>query len=304
MFSRLLVPLDGSVLAEAVLPVTLYLARTLSATVTLIHVIEQDAPLQVHGERHLTTVPEATAYLEEVTTRYFPLDLRPHIEQHVHTGQVSDVACTIADHVGEFDSDLIVMCTHGRSGLRNWLFGSIAQQTIVLGKTPILLIRPTEAGTSPPFLCRRILVPLDGQPDHEQAAPIALNLAHVCGAEVQLLRVVPTVPTLVSEEATTARLLPSATAALLDITEQKAQEYLEMLAAKLKVNQSAVEVEVGRGDPARCIVQTARQMNTDLIVLATHGKKGADAFWSGSLTPKVSGQCRQPLLLVPVHNRA
>ena len=130
------------------------------------------------------------------------------------------------------------------------------------------------------------------------------GLAHACGAAVQLLRVVPTVPTLVSLEATTARLLPSATAALLDITEHKAQEYLEKLAAELQVNPAEVKVAVGRGDPARCIVQTARRIEADLIALATHGKKGATAFWSGSLTPRISGQYRQPLLLVPVHNRA
>ena len=181
MFSRLLVPLDGSALAEVVLPATLYLAQTLSASVTLIHVIEQDAPPQVHGERHLTTASEARAYLEAVTARSFPPDLRRRVEQHVHTGAVSDVARTITDHVGEFDSDLIVMCTHGRSGLHHWLFGSIAQQTIALGTTPILLIRPTEAELALPFHCRRLLVPLDGKPDHEQAVPVALDLAHACG---------------------------------------------------------------------------------------------------------------------------
>lgn len=303
MFKRLLVPLDGSTLAEAVLPATVYLAQTLAASVTLIHVIEQNAPLQIHGERHLTTVYEAWSYLEQVT-RSFPPDVRRCVEQHVHTSQVSDVARTIADHVGEFNTDLIVMCTHGRSGLRNWLFGSIAQQTIALETTPILLIRPPETGPTPPFLCRRMLVPLNGQPDHEQAVPVAVDLAHACGAAVKLLMVVPTVPTLVSEEATTAKLLPSTTAALLDITEQQAKAYLGNLVAQHQGNLPAIQADVGRGDPAKLIVQTARQIEVDLIVLATHGKKGTDAFWSGSLTPKIFSQHHQPLLLVPVHRQA
>ena len=97
-------------------------------------------------------------------------------------------------------------------------------------------------------------------------------------------------------------MLPSATAILLDITEQKAKEYLEELAAKLHLDRDMVKVGVDRGEPAKVIVETARRMEADMIVLATHGKKGAAAFWSGSLAPKISGQYRRPLLLVPVRS--
>ena len=162
MFKRLLVPLDGSNLAEAAVPVAAYLAQTLAAPAILIHVIERDAPKAVHGQRHLTTEDEACAYLDQIATKYFPGGLQ--IEPHVHTSAVSDVADSIVQHVAEYGSDLIVMCTHGRGGLRDWLTGTLAQQVLSLGTIPVLLIHPTETGAAPAFACRRLLVPLDGDP--------------------------------------------------------------------------------------------------------------------------------------------
>ena len=147
MFKRLLVPLDGSSLAESVLPTVVYLAQTIGASVTLIHVIERNAPPEIHGERHLTNSADACTYLASVTDQVFPAEVK--VEQHVHSSEVKDVARTITEHVDEFESDLIVMCTHGRGGLRDWLFGSIAQQVIALGPTPILtnMRRRSTAGT-------------------------------------------------------------------------------------------------------------------------------------------------------------
>ncbi len=299
MFRHLLVPLDGSRLAEAALPIAAYLAQTLRAWVTLVHVIERDAPPQVHGERHLANPDEAGAYLREVAARAFPSGLR--IEQHVHTTQVNDVARSIVAHVGELGPDLIVMCTHGRGGLHTWLFGSIAQQVIALGRTPVLLIHPFEAEAEPAFMCRRLLVPLDGNPDHEQGLSVAADLAKACGAAVHLLMVVPTLGTLPGQEAAAARLLPGTTSIVLDLAQEDAEAYLQRQMAKLEATGLLMTAEVSRGDPAMVIVHTAQQAEADLVVLGTHGKSGMEAFWSGSVAPKVSSRSRVPLLLVPVH---
>ena len=64
------------------------------------------------------------------------------VERHVHGGEVDDVARSIVDHVAELGPDLIVMCTHGRGGLRGFMFGRIAQQVVGLDRTPVLLIPP------------------------------------------------------------------------------------------------------------------------------------------------------------------
>lgn len=297
MFKHLLVPLDGSRLAEAVLPAAAYLARTLGAWVTLLHVIEHNAPEEIHGERHLRDPEEAAAYLYEVAIRAFPSDLR--VEWHVHTTEVRDVALAIAEHIEELEFDLVIMCTHGYGGLRDWLFGSIAQQVIALAISPVLLIRPSRHGTAPSFSCQRILVPLDGDPEHEQGLVVAADLARACAAILHLLMVVHTLHTLPGQQAATAMLLPGTTSALLDLTQERAEEYLIRQIIQLQAQELSATTEVCRGDPVTGIVHAAHRLKVNLIVLGTHGKKGTDAFWSGSITPKISQQSHVPLLLVP-----
>jgi nucleotide-binding universal stress UspA family protein len=298
MFEHLLVPLDGSHLAEAALPAATYLAQALSAKVTLIHIIEQDPPPVVHGEPHLRDPEEAHAYLAEVARQAFPAHLS--VEQHVHTTQVSDVARTIVNHIDELGLDLIIMCTHGRSGWHDWLFGSIAQQVLALDMTPVLLVHPTSVSTFPSFVCQQLLVPLDGHPDHEQGLRVANHLAHSLRAKLHLVMVIPTLQTLSGQRAATGRLLPTATTALLDITEQEAAKYLRHHLTRLQAGGLPVTAEVDRGDPAANIARAVEQVKADLVVLGTHGKKGVDAFWSGSLTPKLLSRFSVPLLLVPV----
>lgn len=298
MFKHLLVPLDGSSLAEAALPAARYLAHTLHARVTLLHVIEHSAPDEVHGEPHITESTEAERYLAGVA-HSFPAGVP--VAHHVHSNEERDVAQAIVDHAGELAVDLVVMCTHGQGGLRTWLFGSIAQQVIALGTTPVLLVNPATTESPAAFACRRLIVPLDGNVEHEQGLAIAVGLAQACGAEVHLLMVVPTLNTLARERLATARLLPGAAAALLDLTEQDATLYLRRHVEQLAI-QGTAAATVRRGDPAQVIVRYARQAQADLIVLGTHGKSHLDAFWSGSTTPKVSARTKVPLLLVPVHD--
>ncbi|HSB66179.1 MAG TPA: universal stress protein [Anaerolineales bacterium] len=298
MFTRILVPLDGSRLAEASLGAAAYLAKTLNLAVTLVHVIEHNAPEEIHGEPHLTSEEDARVYLDEVARRAFPAGVA--VDPHVHTSEVKDVAASIVNHVQELKCDMVVMCTHGQGGLRSWLFGNIAQQVIRLGKTPVLLIEPRSSGEIPAFICQRLLVALDGNPDHEQGLPVAIDLARGCQADIHLVMVVPTRKELSMEQAATAMLLPGSTSALLDLTEAGAREYLSRHVSTLSSEGIQTTAEVRRGDPAKTIIRTARRVGADLIVLGTHGKTGMDAFWSGSLTPLVSSRSHLPLMLVPV----
>jgi nucleotide-binding universal stress UspA family protein len=298
MFKHFVLPLDGSHLAEAALPAAAYLSLKLGARVTLTHIIERDAPKEVHGERHLAQPEEAHAYLEEIARKAFSASV--HVECHVHTIESSDVSRSIVEHVQELTPDLIIMCTHGRGGLRDLFFGSIAQQVVGLGSTPVLLVRPLENGGAPAFACHTILVPLDGIPDHEQGLCLAVPLARACAADMHLLVVVPTPGTLTGQQAVTRRLLPGATREMLDISEEGASNYLRDCMASMQAQDISVTGEVRRGEPADTIMETARRMNADMVVLTTHGKVGLDAFWSGSIAPKVSRWFTIPLLLVPV----
>jgi nucleotide-binding universal stress UspA family protein len=296
MFTHLLVPLDGSKLAEGSLAVASMLCQKLNAVATLIHIIEEDAPQEIHGERHLTDEDEACRYLNEIAEKYFLPDA---VTCHVHAEKVQDVAQSISDHSGELAPDLIVMCTHGKSGLRDFMVGSIAQQIIGLGKTPILLVNPLEDDHET-VRFTKILVALDGDPAHDASLPVAAELAQKLGAGLHLLTVVHTLGTLPGERAATGWMLPGATRAMLDMDEETALEHLQILAGEWRKKGLSVTTEVLRGDPAQQIVANTVNVGADLIALATHGKSGMSAFWSSSVGPRVVGSSETPLLLIPV----
>jgi nucleotide-binding universal stress UspA family protein len=298
MFKHILVPLDGSKLAESVLPAAASLASKTKAMVTLIHVIEQKAPAEVHHERHLTKADEANAYLEAIAQKYFAKDAR--VDHHVHSAEVKDVATSIADHAQELNSDLIVMCTHGRTGLSDVLFGSIALQVIARGGTPVLLLRPSPTSTPEAFQLRRIMLPLDSESEHDQSFPYAIEMAKAYEAGIIMLTVIPTFLTLTGEEAVTSTLLPGTTAALLDIKEQTARDHLQFHVDELKNSGFEVFAETARGDPVSMIVNEAERLGADLILLATHRKAGIDAFWSRSVAPNIARRTKLPLLLLPL----
>ena len=301
MFRHMLVPLDGSHLAEAALPAASSVAAKLGASVTLIHLIERRPPESIHSDRHLSDVDEATAYLAGLATTAFPPGLR--VGTHVHSAEVSDVARSIVEHTDELEPDLIVMCTHGRGGTRDLMFGTIAQQVIALGTTPVLLVRPEVQERLLDFPRSRILVPLDLHPDHARCLPYAVGLSKPFGVPIHLFSVIPTMETLAGYQAATGRLLPSATRAMLDIDEDNSQDYLEQEARALREDRVEVETSVARGDPASRIVEVGLQIGAGLIVMGVHGTLGSEAFWERSVPPKVSAHTRIPVLFVPIRDR-
>jgi nucleotide-binding universal stress UspA family protein len=299
MLKNLMIPLDGSSLAEAAAPAAVCLAQALGARITLLHVIEYNPPKSIHHEHHLANVAEAKAYLEQAARRLIPATVT--VEQHVHESRVRDVPQSIVEHAEEMPGDLIVMCTHGRGGPRRWMFGSNAQQVAALGTTPLLLIPPSQTMHPADSLKHhRLLVPLDGEPTHEQSLSVASDLARACGATLYLLAVVHNVQSLHGERAAAASMLPATMTAVLEIEQENAELYLQGVASKLKQSGLAVEYGVRRGKRVDTILEAARDIQADVIVLSTHGKTGADAFWSASVAPRVALRAEVPILLVPV----
>ena len=294
MFKRLIIPLDGSRLSEAVLPTAVYLAQKLQAEITLVHVIERNAPKQVHGEPHLSQPAEAEAYIAGVRRRLVPSGIP--VEMHVHTVAIADVARSIVDHAKEFESDLVMMCTHGRSGLRKLLFGSIAQQVVAL-KVPVLLVRPGESGGAPIPTGKPFMLPLDGTQIREAALPVAAALAQACGTALKLLMVVPTLDTL--PETPSRILLPATTQEMLALAYEDAGKYTAALITRLAGQGIEVNAEIRRGDATEIIAKEAYRLGVDLIIMGTVARTGMDAFWSGSVAPKVSDRTHLPLLLIP-----
>ncbi len=297
MFQHILVPLDGSRLAESALPAAACLAAIGGGRVVLVHIIEQDAARTVHGQSHLIDPNEAGAYLDGIARREFPATTPT--STHVHTAPARDVARAIVAHEDELAPDLIVMCTHGAGDLRRVLVGSIAQQVVAGGTTPVLLVPPA-AGAPVPFHCRCILAPLDGDPEHEQGLAVAAELARAGGARLHLLSVVPTRQHLAGRSATQDRFLPGATRGVLDQTLADRQAYLERQVERLRVEEIQVAGEIRAGDAAAQIAAAALEARADVIVLGTHGRAGARAFWTNSTAARVCARVQLPLLLVPV----
>ncbi len=298
MYRHLLVPLDGSRLAEAVFPALAYLAEKLAAGVTLMHVVERDAPETIHGQRHLTEANQARAYLEDAARLSLPSTVLAQV--HVTEAGEGGVAQSIVRYAAESGADLIVMCSHGHSGLRHLLAGSNAQQLVGCGTISVLQVRPPEEGSDASFSCSRILVPLDGRPEHEEGLEVAARLSKACRAELLLLTTVPTLKTLPPERAAAASLMPGAAAAILDVNTVGAEAYLGDKLRSLRTRGIVAESETGRGDPAEVILQVAERSLAGLIVLGTHRRTGTDAFWSGSVAPRVANRSRIPVLLVPL----
>ena len=297
MFKHILVPLDGSTLAEAALPAAVSLAQTFKAPVTLLHVIEQDAPDEIHCERHLTEAGEAEAYLKQIARRAFPPKIKVNL--HVHNSPVVDVARSIVDHsADEIQPDLIILCSHGNSGMHELVFGNIAQEVAAASGTPVLLIKPEE--TVSPFNLRHILVPLDTESVHDKALPTAEALAKAYAAELNLLCVIPTLGTLSGEQAAVSNMLPTTATAYLDIAEDIALEHFQRHLNLFKKKGLLATAEIARGDPAPVIAKIAEKIGADLIIFGTHGRAGLDAFWNRSVAASVARRTKTPLLLLPL----
>ncbi|MDQ7820076.1 MAG: universal stress protein [Armatimonadota bacterium] len=297
MFTRLLVPLDGSRLAESALPAAAELAVRLQAPVVLLHVLESGPPPTVHGDRHVRTEAEARAYLDGAVEW---MGRRGVTARGVVCPESGGVAATIARQAEAAGVDLIVLTSHGRGGVRGLLYGRVAEQVLQRGRTPVLLLPPSERGRDAPFTCQRILVPLDGSEAAETAVEPGIRIAAACGADLLLVWVVPTVDTISDERAPAARLMPTAAAALLDVEAREAAAYLEGVAARVRAAGIAARAAVERGEPVQVLLETAARERADLIVMATHGRSGVSALWAGSVASRVIGAGRRPVLLIRV----
>ncbi|WP_020677783.1 universal stress protein [Geopsychrobacter electrodiphilus] len=298
MLKHILVALDGTSLAETALVETRVLARLCGAKVTLLHIIEPTSAPVVHGERHLTDKNEAEEYLAQIA-RQFAAEGIP-CERHVHSEAITQVAGEIVAHQQELQPDLIVMCTHGPGKLERLLHGSLAQRVIALGQTPLLLTNPEHRLGGKPFVLRQILVALDGDPRHENGFELACTLAKYSRAHLNLLSVVPELSSLAGRKASLSRFLPGASWFLQGLTLHNLKTYLARLLVRAEERELHIDAEVQYGKIARTISARADALETDLIVLATHGKAGTQAFWANSIAAQVQGLTTRSLLLIPV----
>ncbi|MBI4670079.1 MAG: universal stress protein [Chloroflexi bacterium] len=297
MFTHFLVPLDGSALAEAILPVARTLAHACHARVTLLHVVEPAAPATIHGQAHLMNADAAERYLKERAHELAQQGIAA--DWHVDVAEGGDIVQAIFAHGLELRADLILLADHGASGLKSHLLGSIPQQVLHRGEIPVLLVC-TATLAQRAFQCQSVLVPLDSSALYETALAAASEIARASHATLHLVIVVPTVDALSPERSATGMILPTSTRAVLDLAENGARQYLAAKLDELHTQQLKADGHVARGDVVTKILEQADSVHADLLVMATHGRAGLDAFWSGSIAPRVVKRATVPILLLRV----
>lgn len=298
MIRTVLVPLDGSRMAESVLPAAAGLSHSLGASVMLFHILESKPPRLVHGQPHLQSADQAQRYLTGIARRSFPPEAR--VRTHVHLERSNDVAGSIAGHSEEIDFDLVVMSVHGRRGPRHLRQGFLAQQLVSRSPASVLVFRAERLSDDPSFRPTSLLLPLDGQPGHDRSVEITGELALALRAHVVLLMVVPTFSTLTGRSSAASRMFPGTTYHALDMAKEAAVEYLSGVQRRLETAGLPVTSTVLRGHPARTILRASRSFGSSLLVLGTHGRAGAEAFWFDSVASRVCNRTHLPCLLVPV----
>lgn len=263
---RILVPLDGSPEAESVLPALLPLFRTLKVRLTLLGV----AP----GEE---AKPALELYLSRLRTSLL-LDGVPS-ESKAEWG---DAAQEILRVGKDIKADLIAMTTHGRTGLRRELVGSVTEQVLRHSSIPVLAFRPgTKIGD-----WRRMVVALDGSAAAETVLGDAAELARAMGATLHLVRVKSVLPQLVMHPG-----LP------FPMPEEEPQPYLEGIANRLAGKGILTLSETRQGEAADEISAFARETDAGLICLTTHGRTGLSRMLLGSVAESVLRSAPCPVLL-------
>lgn len=296
-FSHILVPLDGSRLAEQILPIVSGIVRHCGGELILLHVLEPAPPARVHGEPHLATAEEAARYLKDISRQLATHTIATHIV--ICSADREAVAACLARQARALEVDGIALTNHGRGGLRGLLFGRTAQQVLQQAELPTLVVRAlrNRHRALQPVNIQRLLVPLDGSMESERAVPLAWHLATCLPARVLLARIVPTLERLSLSESAPAVFLPSATAALLELERERAEQELQQVAATAPAG-TTVTIAVRQGD----VVEELARLTTeaDLVVMTTHGRAGLPAWLAGRVAARLLERITVPLLLVPI----
>jgi nucleotide-binding universal stress UspA family protein len=301
MLDSLLIPLDGSEFSEQTLPYAASVARAAGARVHLAHVHVPHPPedlllnpqFQFEGvnmaEYEAKYRAEEEDYLKGIAAK-MEQDLGDSV---VPTLLEGDVSSSIERYALTNDTDMIVMSTHGRTGLSRFWLGSVADELVRHTSIPVLLIPPSADGQSGvDHQFKHILVPLDGSERGEAILEPAMELGAEWKARFTLLHVVPV------NRIVGARVYPIPMGHLEERRNQ-ARQYLAGLSDRLRDQGLEVNTRVvDHATPAEAILRTAEAENADLVALATHGHRNLARAVLGSVADKVVRATTRPLLVM------
>jgi nucleotide-binding universal stress UspA family protein len=308
MYKRILVPLDGSELAEIALPYSEELAEKLDSEIILINV---RAPGEdPDNPEHRTYLSKTATALEQNIKKSG--DLLPGQKINVasaiigSSGLLTHAAEEIVDYAEKENVSLIIMATHGRTGIRRWALGSTADKVVRAAKCPILLVR-ANIDILKKIKLGKITVTLDGSKESEAVLPYVESLASKLKAKVNLLHVV--VPPYhiypitqgVGYYAGAGIIKVPYSEAEVKPWVDGAKEYLQKISDKLAEQGIESSYEVRVGFAGEKIIEAAGESGVDLVVMSTHGESGFSRWEHGSIADKVLHAGSTPLLLVREH---
>jgi len=291
MYDKLLVPLDGSELAEVTLWYGARLASRLHSALTLLYVASPDELTSPH--MHECYLKYTVDMVKEVADKSAAETGGGEIaiDYKILRG---DPAEEIIDYANKAKIDLIIMSTQGKSGIRRWALGNVANKVLRATRKQVLLIRAK--GAEPDVYKEKlvkVLVPVDGSRESESILRFVTYMAAELNLEVTLFHM------WVRGRET----YPTSMVSLKRIEKIRKQEsgYIERLGARLKgkgLNVKAVFGEVWQNEEAEEIIKLAEEGQFSLVAMATHGRSGVGRWIFGSNADKVLNEGTTPLLLV------
>ena len=298
MYTRMLIPLDGSKLAENVLPYARALAGALNLRIELLSVVDSMDFARTSHAGHVRSfdsiieaaVQESRRYLEGIARSFTGSTVTCVVEQ----GQAEEI---IIEKAAGDKETLIGMATRGRSGIHRWLMGSVAEKVLRGATNPLLLVRGDEEGRSNgAATLKSIIVPLDGSKRAETVLPPAIDLAKILSLEIVLTRAYQ-IP--MSAYAGADAPYYADLDSLLTLVKEEASAYLEAKVNELRENGiEKVSSILLLGSGADEIIELAQGTPDNLIAMCTHGRSGVERWVLGSVTEKVVRHSGDPVLVV------
>jgi nucleotide-binding universal stress UspA family protein len=295
VFESILVPLDRSALAECVLPHTIALARALDSRLTLLHVLSgADQPNQLRAVDPLEwqlRQAEAESYLQAVCGRLIEAGVQ--CEAQIRAGAAAELIVGVAR---DFEIPLIIMASHGQSGLSGWNVSSVVQKVIMRTRASLMLVRAYETAPADTGALRyqRILVPLDGSARAESILPLATVLARLPETQVLIAHVVqrPALPRRTPPSQEDTELVDR----LVERNREEAENYLE--AIRLQLSSPAAQTRLLIANQvATALHELVAEERIDLVLLSAHGFSGETRWPHGGVVASFLAYGTSPLLI-------